>query len=233
MSSEIPGERPSDFSQQRPPDGAGYGAAPTARPRRNGMGTAALVVGVVALVLVVLILFAPLGAFLGLVALVLGIVGLVRANRGQADNRGQAVAGLVTGARRPGPRGLRRATRTQARSVATGVFSSPWAALGPQTSWTARTATVTGGQSTPRLAVLPAGSSTRRSSLTTTRPACQRASGGHGEPCRARLVPAPDPTPLLRPAGPTAPAQGSGDPTPAAAPAFHLSHLTASASSVT
>ena len=36
--------------------------------------------------------------FLGLVAVVLGIVGLVRANRGQADNRGQAVAGLVTGA---------------------------------------------------------------------------------------------------------------------------------------
>src|SRR5215211_9540533 len=57
MSSEIPGDRPSDFSQSRPPDGAGYGAAPTARHRRNGMGTAALVVGVVALVLVVLILF--------------------------------------------------------------------------------------------------------------------------------------------------------------------------------
>jgi hypothetical protein len=34
---------------------------------------------------------------LGLVAVVLGIVGLVRANRGEADNRGQAVAGLVTG----------------------------------------------------------------------------------------------------------------------------------------
>ena len=51
MSSEIPGDRPSDFSQPRPPDGAGYGAAPTARPRRNGMGTAALVIGVVALVL--------------------------------------------------------------------------------------------------------------------------------------------------------------------------------------
>ena len=96
MSSEIPGDRPSDFSQPRPPDGAGHGAAPTAR--RNGMGTAALVIGVVALVLVVLILFAPLGALLGLVALALGIVGLVRANRGQADNRGQAVAGLVTGA---------------------------------------------------------------------------------------------------------------------------------------
>jgi membrane-bound ClpP family serine protease len=62
------------------------------------MGTAALVIGVVALVLVVLLLFAPLGALLGLVALVLGIVGLIRANRGEADNRGQAVAGLVTGA---------------------------------------------------------------------------------------------------------------------------------------
>jgi uncharacterized membrane protein HdeD (DUF308 family) len=58
---------------------------------------AALVIGVVALVLVLLLLFSPLGALLGLVALVLGIVGLVRANRGQADNRGQAVTGLVTG----------------------------------------------------------------------------------------------------------------------------------------
>ena len=36
------------------------------------MGTAALVIGVVALVLAVLILFAPLGAFLGLVGLALG-----------------------------------------------------------------------------------------------------------------------------------------------------------------
>jgi hypothetical protein len=62
------------------------------------MGTAALVVGVVALVLVVLLLFSPLGALLGLVAVLLGILGLMRANRGEADNRGQAVAGLVTGA---------------------------------------------------------------------------------------------------------------------------------------
>jgi hypothetical protein len=65
--------------------------------RRNGIGVAALVIGVVALVLVLLLLFSPLGALLGLVAVVLGIVGLVRANRGEADNRGQAVTGLVTG----------------------------------------------------------------------------------------------------------------------------------------
>ena len=30
--------------------------------------------------------------------MVLGILGIVRANRGEANNRGQAVAGLVTGA---------------------------------------------------------------------------------------------------------------------------------------
>jgi membrane-bound ClpP family serine protease len=78
-----------------PPQGpAGYPAA----GRRNGMGTTALVLGVVALVLVVLLLFSPLGAFLGLLAVLFGILGIVRANRGEADNRGQAVAGLVTGA---------------------------------------------------------------------------------------------------------------------------------------
>jgi Domain of unknown function (DUF4190) len=89
---------------QPPPGGypapGGYpppGGYPQAAGRRNGMGVAALVIGVVALVLVLLLLFSPLGAFLGLVAVVLGIVGLVRANRGQADNRGQAVTGLVTG----------------------------------------------------------------------------------------------------------------------------------------
>jgi hypothetical protein len=44
------------------------------------------------------LLFSPLGVLLGLVAVILGILGIVRVNRGQADNRGQAVAGLVTGA---------------------------------------------------------------------------------------------------------------------------------------
>jgi hypothetical protein len=62
------------------------------------MGTAALVIGVVGLVLAVLILFSPLGVLLGLLAVIFGILGIVRANRGEADNRGQAAAGLVTGA---------------------------------------------------------------------------------------------------------------------------------------
>jgi hypothetical protein len=71
---------------------------PSQRRARNGLGVAALVIGVLALVLAVLFIFAPLGAILGLIAVGLGIGGLVRANSGVASNRGQAVAGLITGA---------------------------------------------------------------------------------------------------------------------------------------
>ena len=66
--------------------------------RRNGVGVAALVVGVLSLVLVLLILFFPIAALLGLIAVILGFVGISRASRGEADNRGQAIAGLITGA---------------------------------------------------------------------------------------------------------------------------------------
>jgi hypothetical protein len=99
---DTPSDRP-PYPPQGPPPGQGpagsyqAGGYPAAPGRRNGMGTAALVVGVVALVLVVLFLFAPLGAFLGLLAVLFGILGIMRANQGVADNRNHAVAGLVTG----------------------------------------------------------------------------------------------------------------------------------------
>jgi uncharacterized membrane protein HdeD (DUF308 family) len=80
-----------------PPDAGQQPSAPYSR-RRNGVGTAALVTGVVSLVLAVLVIFAPLALPLGLIAIILGAVGMSRASRGEADNRGQAVAGLVTGA---------------------------------------------------------------------------------------------------------------------------------------
>jgi hypothetical protein len=82
-----------------PTGGSGAPASvstPSSR-RHNGIGTAALVVGVVGLVLAVLVIFAPLGAVLGIVAAVLGLVAVMRANQGMADNRGQALAGLITG----------------------------------------------------------------------------------------------------------------------------------------
>lgn len=65
--------------------------------RRNGAGTTALVTGVVALVLAVLIIFFPLAAIIGVIAAIFGFVGLGRANRGEADNKNHAIAGIVTG----------------------------------------------------------------------------------------------------------------------------------------
>jgi hypothetical protein len=94
---DTPSDRPPYPPEPAPAGGYPAPDYPAARPRRNGMGTTALVLGVVALTLVVLLLFSPLGAFLGLLAVLFGILGLMRANRGEADNRGQAVAGLVTG----------------------------------------------------------------------------------------------------------------------------------------
>jgi hypothetical protein len=43
------------------------------------------------------VLFFPIAAVLGVIAVILGIVGISRASRGDADNKGQAIAGLVTG----------------------------------------------------------------------------------------------------------------------------------------
>ena len=110
---DTPSDPPQYPSEPGPPPGPPPGSGPTGssaaggwpppgspavQGRRNGMGTAALVFGIVGLVLVVLLLFSPLGALLGLLAVLFGILGLIRVNRGEADNRGQAVAGLVTGA---------------------------------------------------------------------------------------------------------------------------------------
>jgi membrane-bound ClpP family serine protease len=95
--SETPADRPPGSTPPSPPGGYD-GAYPRVQPRQNGFGTAALVLGVVGLVLVLLILFSPVGVILGLLAVVFGILGIMRVNRGEADNRGQAVTGLVTGA---------------------------------------------------------------------------------------------------------------------------------------
>jgi len=64
---------------------------------RNGIGVAALVFGVVSLVLAILIVLFPIAAVVGLIAIILGIIGMRRASRGEATNRGQALAGLLTG----------------------------------------------------------------------------------------------------------------------------------------
>ncbi|MTE19371.1 DUF4190 domain-containing protein [Streptomyces sp. TRM43335] len=80
------------------PHTPGPGAAPSGpaggRPPRNGLGIAALVLGVIALLLFWTLLG---GIVLGLAAIVLGIVGRRRAKRGEATNGGMALAGAVVG----------------------------------------------------------------------------------------------------------------------------------------
>lgn len=55
---------------------------------QNGMGTAALVLGLIGL---------PFGCIFGILAIIFGAVGMQRANAGLATNRGVAMAGLVIG----------------------------------------------------------------------------------------------------------------------------------------
>lgn len=80
-----------------PPPGYGqqYGQPAGTGPKRNGLGIAALVVGLVALVASLSVVG---GIVLGLVAIVLGVLGRGRVKRGEADNGGVALAGLVLGA---------------------------------------------------------------------------------------------------------------------------------------
>lgn len=72
----------------------GYSGVPPTQVR-NGLGTAALVLGILSLPGIVTIV---LGILLGLLAVIFGLIGMGRAKRGEATNGGSAIAGLVTGA---------------------------------------------------------------------------------------------------------------------------------------
>ena len=69
---------------------------PSTRPR-NGLGVAALVLGVASLVAAVSFVLFPLGLLGGLIAVVLGIIALTRGRTKGATNTGQASAGLICG----------------------------------------------------------------------------------------------------------------------------------------
>lgn len=80
-----------------PPYGQPYGQQPHGTgpqgPPRNGLGTAALVLGIVG----ILTSWLFVGGLLGIAAIVLGAIGRGRAKRGQATNGGVALAGILTG----------------------------------------------------------------------------------------------------------------------------------------
>ncbi|MEU1469567.1 DUF4190 domain-containing protein [Streptomyces sp. NPDC005761] len=74
----------------------GYGGQPAwgAGPS-NGMGTAAMVLGILAVCL--FCVYGIPSLVLGTLALIFGIIGRKRAARGEADNAGQALAGVILG----------------------------------------------------------------------------------------------------------------------------------------
>ena len=88
----YPGSYPPGYPPGYPPTPMGYGDYPL--QTRNGLGIAALIVAIIALVSSFSIVG---GIVLGLVAVVLGFLGRARAKRGEADNGGVALAGIVLG----------------------------------------------------------------------------------------------------------------------------------------
>lgn len=83
-----PGFPPPAYGQQQ------FGMPPVPAGNRNGLGTAALVLGILSLVT----WFLFIGGLFGIVAVVLGFLGRGRAKRREASNGGMALAGIVTGA---------------------------------------------------------------------------------------------------------------------------------------
>jgi hypothetical protein len=81
--------------QPTPGDWTAPGYGNWGHPRRNGFGTAALIIGLLA---VPGILFIIPGFLLGVLALVFGLVGRGRAKANEADNGGVATAGALLGA---------------------------------------------------------------------------------------------------------------------------------------
>lgn len=82
------------YSAPGPGDYSGRYSGPPVQAR-NGLGVAALVLGILSLPAIFTIF---LGIILGLLAVIFGLIGMGRAKRGEATNRGMAIAGVVTGA---------------------------------------------------------------------------------------------------------------------------------------
>ena len=86
------GQYPGGYPPAPPQPYAGYTPPPTGP--RNGLGVAALVIAIVAL----LSSFSVVGGIiLGIVAVIIGFAGRSRVKRGEANNGGVALAGIILG----------------------------------------------------------------------------------------------------------------------------------------
>jgi hypothetical protein len=87
---EFPQPPPSPSPYQPP---SGLQQAP-----RNGLGTAALILGIIGVVVGIIPFFFWLAVILGVIGLILGFVGRSRATRGEATNGTMALWGIITSA---------------------------------------------------------------------------------------------------------------------------------------
>ncbi len=95
----VSGPPPEAYPQspQYPP--AGYSVPPMMPTpiagQSNTLGLLSMIFGIIS---IPLLFCCYIGIPLGIAAIVLGILGVSKANRGEANNKGMAIAGLVTGA---------------------------------------------------------------------------------------------------------------------------------------
>ncbi|MBV2353527.1 DUF4190 domain-containing protein [Streptomyces sp. J2-1] len=86
---------PGGYGYPGQPQGYGGGWPGMPMAPQNQLGTAAMVLGILSICL--FCVYGVLSLILGIIAVVLGVQGKKRADRGEATNRGQAQAGLITG----------------------------------------------------------------------------------------------------------------------------------------
>lgn len=84
---------PGGYGHPAYPQGYGWPGMPMAP--QNGMGTAAMVLGILACCL--FCIYGVVSLVLGVIAVVLGVKGKKRVQRGEANNHGQAQAGFIMG----------------------------------------------------------------------------------------------------------------------------------------
>ncbi|PJN09859.1 hypothetical protein CG723_21475 [Streptomyces sp. CB01635] len=72
----------------------GYGWPGMQPQPANGMGVAALTLGIISAAAFILW---PIAIIVGVLAIIFGAIGRAKASRGEATNRGQALAGLICG----------------------------------------------------------------------------------------------------------------------------------------
>ncbi|MGW1772584.1 DUF4190 domain-containing protein [Streptomyces sp. NPDC002104] len=87
-----PAPQPAYGGQPVHPGYQGYPGYPVYPPRSNGFGITALVLGIIAVV------SCYLGLLFGVPAVIFGVLARGKAKRGEADNGGMALAGIITGA---------------------------------------------------------------------------------------------------------------------------------------